>query len=469
MTYLNNYCETTAFFKILTYYRTRLAAMMKHAWLSYKTHAWGANELRPLSRSGHQPSVLGQAPLGATIVDSIDTLYIMGLDEEYNAAKKWIEESLNFDNTQVSVFEFTIRFVGGLLKFSALSFYTMFLEKAEELVKAMLPAFATPTGIPRSLINLQTKNAMSFGGAPSGCSVLSEAGTLHMEFQYLSELTGKKEIRSAIASIPRPNGLFHSYINFHSPSYCISHSTLGGLSDSFYEYLLKEWIRSGKNDTEARQLYDLSFFIASHFRSLLLMLHTYPGMSSIYFSQHFLSFSPVFSNPGGMFALGSQNNQSSEWFQRGARVTETCYKAYTSTDTHLGPEKMVFSPHEFLSVDDKKYYLRPETVESYFYMWRFTKDVKYREWAWEVVDALEKQCRTDAGYSGIKDVTLSGSPKDDVQQSFFLAETLKYLYLIFSEDSLLPLNRWVFNTEAHPLPIRGQVDLGPDIWPRLSV
>ncbi|VDN37851.1 unnamed protein product [Dibothriocephalus latus] len=71
--------------------------MMRHAWKSYKTHAWGSNELRPLSKRGHQPSVLGRAPLGATIVDSIDTLYLMGLDEEYKDAKKWIEESLNFN------------------------------------------------------------------------------------------------------------------------------------------------------------------------------------------------------------------------------------------------------------------------------------------------------------------------------------------------------------------------------------
>ncbi|VDN38477.1 unnamed protein product [Dibothriocephalus latus] len=65
-------------------------------------------------------------------------------------------------------------------------------------------------------------------------------------------------IRSAIAEIPRPDGLFHSYVNFDRPSYCISHSTLGGLGDSFFEYLLKEWIRTGYNDTEARRLYDLS-------------------------------------------------------------------------------------------------------------------------------------------------------------------------------------------------------------------
>lgn len=68
---------------------------------------------------------------------------------------------------------------------------------------------------------------------------------------------------------------------------------------------------------------------------------------------------------------------------------------------------------------------------------------------------MEKHCRTDGGYTGLKDVYQQNSQRDDVQQSFFLAETLKYLYLIFSEDSLLPLDKWVLNTEAHPLPVSG--------------
>ena len=70
------------------------------------------------------------------------------------------------------------------------------------------------------------------------------------------------------------------------------------------------------------------------------------------------------------------------------------------------------------------------------------------------LQAFEKNCRTDSGYSGLRDVYQNNAQKDDVQQSFFLAETLKYLYLIFSEDDLIPLDKWVFNTEAHPLPIQ---------------
>ncbi|BHF74729.1 Mannosyl-oligosaccharide 1,2-alpha-mannosidase IB [Sparganum proliferum] len=76
--------------------RNKVKDMMKHAWTSYRNYAWGANELRPLSKTGHQPSILGSAPMGATIVDAIDTLYIMGLDKEYGEAKQWIEESLKF-------------------------------------------------------------------------------------------------------------------------------------------------------------------------------------------------------------------------------------------------------------------------------------------------------------------------------------------------------------------------------------
>ena len=83
-----------------------------------------------------------------------------------------------------------------------------------------------------------------------------------------------------------------------------------------------------------------------------------------------------------------------------------------------------------------------------------TKDPKYREWGWKVVQALEMNCKVEGGYSGLRNVNVKRST-DDVQQSFFLAETLKYLYLLFSDDDLIDLNQWVFNTEAHPLPVKG--------------
>lgn len=135
-------------------------------------------------------------------------------------------------------------------------------------------------------------------------------------------------------------------------------------------------------------------------------------------------------------------------------VTQSCRTSYAKSETGLGPE--AFGPAGATFSSSEGYYiLRPEVVESYFYMWRFTKDPKYREWAWDVVEALEKHCKAEYGYSGLRNV--NSGLKDSTQQSFFLAETLKYLYLIFSEDELISLDEFVFNTEAHPLYKRASI------------
>lgn len=105
---------------------------------------------------------------------------------------------------------------------------------------------------------------------------------------------------------------------------------------------------------------------------------------------------------------------------------------------------------------------RPEVIESYFVLWRLTHDNRYREYAWKATQALYRHCRTGNGYSGIYNVMTNPADKDNTQQSFFLAETLKYLYLIFSNDNLIPLDEWVLNTEAHPLPICGNNTAYPE-------
>lgn len=98
---------------------------------------------------------------------------------------------------------------------------------------------------------------------------------------------------------------------------------------------------------------------------------------------------------------------------------------------------------------------RPEVIESYFVLYRLTHDPKYREYAWNATLAIYEHCRTGSGFSGVLNVNKVPTDKDNTQQSFFFAETLKYLYLIFSNDQLIPLDQWVFNSEGHPLPICG--------------
>lgn len=166
---------------------------------------------------------------------------------------------------------------------------------------------------------------------------------------------------------------------------------------------------------------------------------------------------------GGMFALGAHvapNNPNAERdAEIGQNFTNTCRESYIRTSTGIGPEIFRFTDtlEAEAGVDgDRAYILRPEVVESYFLLYRITGDNKYREWAWDAVQAIERYSKAGVGrgYSGLRNTNATNPVQDDVQQSFFLAETLKYLYLIFSTNDLISLDEWVFNTECHPLPIK---------------
>lgn len=162
---------------------------------------------------------------------------------------------------------------------------------------------------------------------------------------------------------------------------------------------------------------------------------------------------------GGLFALGAnyvEADKRERHMNIAIALTNTCHESYIRTATGIGPESFRFSDQSeavALRQNDKYYILRPEVVESYFILWRQTHDAKYREWAWQVVLALNAHCRVEHGFCGLKNVYDPNSPKDDVQQSFLFAELFKYLFLIFSDDDVIDLKKWVFNTEAHPLPI----------------
>ncbi|XP_054995043.1 mannosyl-oligosaccharide 1,2-alpha-mannosidase IC isoform X2 [Sorex araneus] len=334
--------------------REKIKEMMQFAWQNYKRYAMGKNELRPLTKDGYEGSMFGGLN-GATVIDSLDTLYLMELKEEFQEAKAWVEESFHLNvSGEASLFEVNIRYVGGLLSAFYLTGEEVFRVKAIKLGEKLLPAFNTPTGIPKGVVNFKSGSNRSWGWAMLGSSsILAEFGSLHLEFLHLTELSGNpvfaekvRNIRKVLKKIDKPFGL---YPNFLSP-------------------VSGNW-----------------------------MQHTKLGPEAF-------------------------------WFNSGREAVAT-------------------------QLSESYYILRPEVVESYMYLWRQTHDPIYREWGWEVVMALEKHCRTDAGYSGIQDVYSSIPNHDNKQQTFFLAETLKYLYLLFSEDDVLSLEDWVFNTEAHPLPV----------------
>ncbi|XP_048067528.1 mannosyl-oligosaccharide 1,2-alpha-mannosidase IA isoform X3 [Megalobrama amblycephala] len=446
--------------------REKVKEMMKFAWDNYKQYAWGKNELRPLTRNGHIGNMFGGLR-GASIVDSLDTLYIMGLMEEYEEAKEWVQNNLDLNsNGEASLFEVNIRYVGGLLSAFYLTGAEIFKQKVLELGEKLLPAFNTPTGIPRGVINLGSSGtSWSWGWASAGSSILAEFGTLHLEFVHLSELSGNPvftekvmNIRKLLNKIEKPHGLYPNFLSPVSGNWVQHHVSIGGLGDSFYEYLIKSYLMSDKTDEEAKKMY----YSAMEAIETNLVQKSPGGLTYVAewrggILDHKMGHLACFS--GGMIGIGADDGpagQKQHYLDLAAEITHTCHESYSRSATKLGPEAFRFdggAEATATRLSDRYYILRPEVIESYMYMWRLTHDPKYREWGWEAVEALEKHCRVDAGFSGIRDVYASTVSHDNMQQSFFLSETLKYLYLLFSDDDLLPLEDWVFNTEAHPLPV----------------
>ncbi|KAM9852656.1 mannosyl-oligosaccharide 1,2-alpha-mannosidase IA [Aulostomus maculatus] len=445
--------------------REKVKEMMKFAWDNYKQYAWGKNELRPLTRNGHIGNMFGGLR-GASIIDSLDTLYIMGLLDEYNDAREWVKTSLDLSsNGEASLFEVNIRYVGGLLSAYYLTGEELFKNKALELGEKLLPAFNTPTGIPRGVINLGSGTSWSWGWASAGSSILAEFGTLHLEFIHLTELSNNPiytekvmNIRKLLNKIEKPHGLYPNFLSPVSGNWVQHHVSIGGLGDSFYEYLIKSYLMSDKTDEDAKMMYysaleAIETNLVQKSPGGLTYMAEWRGGILDHKMGHLACFS------GGMIGIGADDGapeKRQHYLDLAAEITHTCHESYTRSATKLGPEAFRFdggAEATATRLSDRYYILRPEVIESYMYMWRLTHDPKYRDWGWEAVEALEQHCRVESGFSGIRDVYTMTASHDNMQQSFFLSETLKYLYLLFSDDDLLPLEDWVFNTEAHPLPI----------------
>ncbi|XP_077222261.1 mannosyl-oligosaccharide 1,2-alpha-mannosidase MNS1-like [Tasmannia lanceolata] len=445
--------------------RDRVKQAMIHAWTSYEKYAWGQDELQPQTKNG----VNSFGGLGATIVDSLDTLYIMGLHEEFQKARAWVASSLDFNKDyDASVFETTIRVVGGLLSAYDLSGDKVFLEKAKDIADRLLPAWNTASGIPYNRINLANGHAHNPGWT-RGNSILADSGTEQLEFIALSQRTGDPKYREKVENVITQlhktfpsDGLLPIYINPHSGASSYSTITFGAMGDSFYEYLLKAWIQGNKSEAvkHYREMWETSM------QGLLSLVRKTTPSSFTYICEkngnslsdkmdELACFAP------GMLALGSfgyDSENSEKFLSLAEELAWTCYNFYQSTPTKLAGENYFFRTGHDMSVGTSWNILRPETVESLVYLWRLTGNKTYQEWGWNIFQAFETNSHIDSGYVGLKDVNTG--IKDNMMQSFFLAETLKYLYLLFSPPSFISFDEWVFNTEAHPLRIVPRHDMG---------
>jgi mannosyl-oligosaccharide alpha-1,2-mannosidase len=440
--------------------REEIKAAMSFVWGSYKKYAWGRDELKPISHQGQD----NWGGMGVTLVDSLDTLWIMGLTKEFEEAKEWVRTRLTFSNAgAVSVFETTIRELGGLLSAYDLSKDKVFLDKAVELGGLLSAAFDSKTGIPYGMVNLQSgQPAQGWAGSSA---ILSELGTLQLEFRNLAMASHNKALEQKsmkvmqLMSTKNPqHGLFPIKVDINSGHWADTHVTFGALGDSFYEYLLKVWIQGGKKEMWLREMYDkamdgvVNVLLKASDMTGLAFLSDWNGHSNIRKMDHLVCFMP------GTLALGAHTDPLGPDSPRAKRdlaiakaLMYTCREMYHRMKSGISPEYVEFPPGQDMIVGTTApfYILRPETAESLFILNQLTGDPIYRDWAWEIFSAIEKHCKIPGGgYGALQDVNRPDRGVDDRMESFFLAETVKYLYLAQDPDRPIDLDHFVFNTEG---------------------
>lgn len=406
-----------------------------HAWNGYKLYAWGHDALKPLSRTSHD--WYGTSLL-MTPIDAYDLMLMMGLFKEANETKQLILGSLSFNkNIEVQSFEITIRLLGGLLTAYQMDGDKRFIALAEDLGKRLLPVFNTPTGMPYRFVNLQSGKIRDSLNNPA------EIGTALIEFGTLSKLTGdpiyyNKAKGAVVALYNRRSkiGLVGEMINVGTGEWVSKTSHIGGGIDSYYEYLLKCWLLFG--DQECRKMADESMKAID----LYIADTTY---GTLWYGQVDKDtgkrIGTTFGSLESFFpALLSLSND----VKKAAVLEESCFKMWKLHG--IEPEEIDYST---MTVTAKQYYLRPEIIESAYYLYHFTGNPKYRKMGEIYFNDLVKYCRTDVAYAMLRDVTTK--EKSDRMESFFFAETLKYLYLLFAPPETLRFDDVIFNTEAHPI------------------
>jgi mannosidase alpha-like ER degradation enhancer 2 len=406
-----------------------------HAWQGYLAHARGMDALRPLSSTGRNRY---DVSLLMTPLDAFDTMPLIGLLNEAEEAKEMILNGLSFNHDfEVLVFEVTIRILGGLITAYQMDGDPRFLALATDLANRLLPAFESGTGMPYRMVNLRTGERSGRVNNPA------EIGTLTVEFGALSRITGNPDyydkVKAGVSAIFRRRsdiGLVGTSIDVETGEWRNPSSHISGMIDSYYEYLLKSWVLF--DDPEFRDMWRTSAESVNEFLAHEVDGRLWYGRADMNTGERTeTSFGALDAFWPGVLALSGD-------MERAPRLMESVHSMWTTFGVE--PEQMDYTTMQVLSGG---YPLRPEALESAYVLYTLTEDPGYRTMGWDIFQRIVRWCRTESGYAHLADVRTK--EQADAMESFFLAETLKYAYLLFAPAETLPFQEVVFNTEAHPI------------------
>ncbi len=423
-------------------------AEMRWAWHRYRAVAWGQDEVKPVSGTG-QSFLVSNANVGLSIVEALDTLWLMGLDAELEDAVRWIRRHLTFDlDGDAQLFEASIRLVGGLLSGHLATGDARLLELAHDLAARMMPAFATPTGMPMRFVNLRTRAARDTVSFPAEIG-----GGCLPEYWTLSNLTGDQRFADAalgamLALVARrsPLGLYGDAIDVTTGQWTGRRATVGPPTDSFLEYLWDGWRLTG--DARLRDAYQdatraIRTRMADRSTGLLWFadvdLATGAGVNA---DQSELSaFYPGLLAEGG--DLDAARLHMASWVAAQARYG-------------ILPEG--FDVRSW-TVTQPTNALRPELADAAFTLWLHDRDDRWRGVARDHFLAMRRDMKAPHGYSGLSDVRVRPTGKDglgvfafdDHCPGYWWSEQMKYYWLIFSDTPRFDYADNYLSTEGNVL------------------
>jgi hypothetical protein len=417
------------------YYAARVKEEFVHCWEGYKKYAWGHDEVKPLSKSYRD--WYGQSLL-MTPLDAFSTMIIMQLDEKAEEAKKLILEKLSYDfNADVQLFEINIRSLGSLLSAYQMDGDDRFLALAVDLAGRLMPAFDTPTGMPYRHVNLRSGKTRDPLNNPA------EIGTLLLEWGTLSKITGNpvyyqkaKRAVQAVFAARSDLDLVGTVIDVESGKWIDTGTHISARIDSYYEYLLKSWLMF--DDADMKHMWDVSIKAVNTYLADEMDNGFWYGRADMHNPQrthtYFGALEAFF--PAVLVLAGD--------VERAVKLQDSCYKMWMLHG--IEPEMIDYATMDVIT---EYYILRPENIESLYYLYVHTRNPKYLEMGKQYFESLVEYCRNDVAYAHLKSVKTK--EQQDAMESFFLAETLKYFYLLFAPEDTIDLERIIFNTEAHPL------------------
>jgi Glycosyl hydrolase family 47 len=409
-----------------------------HAWNGYKKFAWGHDQLLPVSGSYAEFFVSGH-PIGLSIIEALDTLYVMELDDEVTLGVNWIKQNLDFDiDGDFHVFEFIIRVLGGLLAGYLATGDKDLLRLAVQSGDLVLPAFTqSPTGMPYQYVNFHT-------GALSGTTPpIAEIGSNILEFGVLSQLTGDdkyyvaaKDAYRAVVDRRSSLDLLASYLNVETGQWADSTDQAPNPpDDSFYEYLWGGWAMFADKDC----LNWYRMFTAAMKKYLVETYNGYTWFKQVDFETGALvsrDQSELAAFYGEVLAHGGDVALGEAYYQTWAHIAE---------QYPVLPEEIDYTTLAALSKGNQ---LRPEYLNGAFDLWvQLRRDV-YKTTSYAYFQNMKTYNRVPNGYTIADDVTVRPMVLGDLFPAYSFAENFKYLWLIFSNTPRYDYKTGYLSTEG---------------------